>query len=54
MISPQTIDMLIVIIFEAINTLAKISKGEEITEEDLRIETWEETLARVKKDLYSK
>lgn len=49
--SPQTIDMLIIVIFEAVTTLAKISKGEEITNKDLDIEKWEKTVARVKKEL---
>lgn len=50
-ISPQTVDMLILLIFEAISTLAKIAKGEEITNDDLKLETWEETVARIKKEL---
>lgn len=50
-VSSNTIDLLIILIFEAVTTLAKISKGEEITKEDLKLEKWEETVARVKKEL---
>jgi len=50
-ISPTTIDLLIVMIFEAITTLGKLSKGQKITNEDLKLEKWEETLKRVKKEL---
>lgn len=50
-ISPQTIDLLIVLVFQSIQVLGKLSKGEEITEADLQLETWEETFNRVKKEL---
>lgn len=50
-ISPQTIDLLIVMIFQSIQVLGKLSKGEEITEADLRLETWEETFARIKSEI---
>lgn len=50
-LSPQTIDMLIITILEGIQVLGRISKGEEITDADLRLESWEETVARVKHEL---
>jgi len=53
-LSPQTIDMLIVTILESVQILGRISKGEEIKPEDLRLESWDETLERVKKELGAK
>jgi hypothetical protein len=50
-LSPATIDLLIVMITEGISVLAKMSKGEEITDQELTLETWEETLQRVKTEL---
>ncbi len=51
MLTPATIDLLLVTIFEGISVLAKLSKGEEISKDDLKIETWEDTVARVKAEL---
>ena len=53
-ISPQTIDLLIQLAFQSIQVLGKLSKGEEITEADLHLETWEETFARIKKEIQPK
>lgn len=50
-LSAATIDLLIVTIIEGISILAKLSKGEEISDQDLELETWEETLQRVKTEL---
>lgn len=50
-ISPQTVDILIQLAFQSIQVLGKLSKGEEITEADLHLESWEETVARIKKEL---
>jgi hypothetical protein len=49
-LSPQTIDLLIITIIEALGILAKHSKGEEITDEELRLEIWQETVERIKKE----
>lgn len=50
-ISPQTVDLLIITILEGIKILSKLAKNEDIKDEDLRLETFEETLARIKKEL---
>lgn len=50
-LSPQTIDLLVVMILEGISTLAKLSKGEELTEADMKLETWQETVDRVKTEM---
>lgn len=50
-ISPQAVDLLIVAGFKAIELLGKISKGEEITDGDLNLESFETTLARVRAEL---
>jgi len=46
-VNPATIDLIIVMLTEGISILGKLSRGEEITEEDLKLETWDETRARV-------
>ena len=46
-LSPETVDLLIVTILEGIRILGKVASGEEITEEDLKLETWDETKARI-------
>ncbi len=51
MLTTATLDLLIVTIFEGILVLAKLSKGEEITKDDLKIEIWEDTVAKVKAEL---
>lgn len=50
-LSPQTVDLLITTIIEAVAVLAKLSKGEELTEADMRLETWQETVDRVKAEI---
>jgi hypothetical protein len=42
------IDLLIIAISEGIKLLAKAARGEEITDEDLELETFERTLERLK------
>lgn len=49
-LSPETVDMIITSIFEGINILAKLSKGEEITDQDLALESWDETKKRLEQD----
>lgn len=53
-ISPQTIDLLIVIIFEGLELLSKLAKGEKINPEDLKLEDWEATMKRLKENLTNK
>jgi hypothetical protein len=50
-LTPQMIDYLIITAFEILKALSKNSSGEPITDEDLKLETWEETLAKVKAEL---
>lgn len=50
-ISPQTVDLLIITVLEGIKILSKLAKNEDIKDEDLKLETFEETLERVKKEL---
>lgn len=50
-ISPQTIDLLIITVLEGIKILSKLAKNEDIKDEDLKLETFEETLDRIKKEL---
>lgn len=50
-LTPQMIDYLIITAFEITKVLAKNASGAPITDEDLKLETWEETLAKVKAEL---
>lgn len=45
---PVMVDYLIVSAFEILKVLGKQAKGEPITDEDLKLESWEETLKKVK------
>jgi hypothetical protein len=49
-LSPQTVDYLIITAFEILEVLAKHLSGEEISDDDLKLESWEETLKRVKNE----
>lgn len=49
-LSPAAIDALIIITTEGLKTLSKVARGEEIKDEDLNLETMEQTLKRVKEE----
>jgi hypothetical protein len=46
-----TIDLLILTTFKGLELLGKLARGEEITEKDLDLESWEVTAARMRADL---
>lgn len=48
---PATIDLLIVTTFKGLELLGKLARGEEITDKDLDLESWEVTAARIRADL---
>ena len=50
-ISPEMVDYLIITAFEILKVLGKTSKGEPITDEDLKLESWEDTLKKVREGL---
>jgi hypothetical protein len=48
---PATIDLLIVTTFKGLELLGKLARGEEITEKDLELESWETTAARIRAEM---
>lgn len=48
---PATIDYIIISVFELLKVLGKQAKGEPITDEDLKLESFEETVAKIKADI---
>ena len=46
----QVIDLVIILGTKAFELLAKVQSGQEITEEDLKMETLDQTLERIKKE----
>ena len=50
-LTPQTLDMLILTGFKILDILARTAKGEDIKDDDLKLESLEETMAKVKKEV---
>ena len=50
-VSPEVVDYLLITVFELLKVLGKVAKGEEISDEDLKLESFEATLNRVKREL---
>lgn len=50
-LSSQAIDALIITGFEIFKLLSKAAKNEKITDEDLKLESWNETMKKVKEDI---
>lgn len=46
----KAIDLAIILITKGIEVVAKVNSGQEITDEDLKMETLEQTIERIKKE----
>ena len=49
-LSSQTIDTLIITVFEILKALQRSNNGEPITDEDLKLDTWDEIKEKLKKE----
>jgi hypothetical protein len=47
-VNPELIELLINLVMKNLSVLGKLSRGEEITEEELELESYSETLEMIK------
>ena len=47
-LTPQMVDYLIISAFEMLKVLSKHQRGEKISDKDLKLESWDETMKKLK------